>query len=270
MGKRCSIFIIFWALCIISHSQNIQVTYHTDYARNAAKPNTIGSEQTKLVIAKGSSEFYSPFNIRIDSLRQAIERRGASLSEYQKEKSKLPEGYINFRVYKNFPKKGELTFTDRFASSDYRYTELLEKPQWKIERETKEILGYKCQKATTSFRGRTWTAWYAPDIPVQDGPWKLWGLPGLILEAKDGNSLYNFVAIGLERKDTEPISVRKKQYINCTRDEYMKQKEIYGRNPMAAIAKNAGGITIKDSKGAEVNYKDMKFEYADIEIDTRK
>ncbi|MEQ8627539.1 GLPGLI family protein [Ekhidna sp.] len=56
---------------------------------------------------------------------------------------------------------------------------------WKITSENKEILGFNCQKATLTFRGRKYEAWFAPDIPVAAGPWKFHGLPGLILEVVD-------------------------------------------------------------------------------------
>ena len=59
--------------------------------------------------------------------------------------------------------------------------------------------------ATADFRGRRWTAWFATDIPVSDGPWKLGGLPGLILEAYDKGHQYTFTAVGLERVAKEPI-----------------------------------------------------------------
>ena len=56
---------------------------------------------------------------------------------------------------------------------------------WKITKETKKIGKFNCKKATTNFRGRKYIAWYTIDIPVSYGPWKLQGLPGLILEAYD-------------------------------------------------------------------------------------
>ena len=59
--------------------------------------------------------------------------------------------------------------------------------------------------ATSDFRGRRWTARFATDIPVSDGPWKLGGLPGLILEAYDKGHQYTFTAVGLERVAEEPI-----------------------------------------------------------------
>ena len=72
--------------------------------------------------------------------------------------------------------------------------EFLPKIQWDIYSEHKEILGYDCQKASCNFRGRTYSVWFAKDIPVSEGPWKLKGLPGLILEAVDNESKYNYFA----------------------------------------------------------------------------
>ena len=64
---------------------------------------------------------------------------------------------------------------------------------WKVTKESKKILGYTCYKATTKFRGRNYAAWFAPDIPYNLGPWKLGGLPGLILKVE--NDVFDYVAI---------------------------------------------------------------------------
>ncbi len=56
---------------------------------------------------------------------------------------------------------------------------------WNITGDTKSIGTFKVLEATTTFRGRNYTAWFAPEIPISDGPWKFHGLPGLILEVTD-------------------------------------------------------------------------------------
>ena len=58
---------------------------------------------------------------------------------------------------------------------------------WKISKETKKIGKFNCKKATANFRGRNYIAWFTTEIAVPFGPWKLHGLPGLILEAYDAN-----------------------------------------------------------------------------------
>jgi GLPGLI family protein len=68
---------------------------------------------------------------------------------------------------------------------------LIEEPMpvinWKISSDTASFAGLHCQKATTHFKGRDYTAWFCPDMPFHAGPWKLNGLPGLIMEAYDTN-----------------------------------------------------------------------------------
>ena len=61
--------------------------------------------------------------------------------------------------------------------------EVVPKISWKISKESLKILNYTCYKATTTFRGREYTAWFTPELPFNYGPWKLQGLPGLILKA---------------------------------------------------------------------------------------
>ncbi|MBB4805128.1 GLPGLI family protein [Chryseobacterium defluvii] len=65
--------------------------------------------------------------------------------------------------------------------------------KWKISDETKNVQGYILQKATTTFGGRNWTAWFSKDIPFNEGPFKFRGLPGLIFEIYDtkNNFIYN-------------------------------------------------------------------------------
>ncbi len=92
-------------------------------------------------------------------------------------------GYSFERVNKNF-KDSTLRFTGNIIGDMYYYDEPLHPMEWTIGDETKEVLGHQCQKATTTWRGRKWTAWFS-DIPYSDGPWKFGGLPGLILEMSD-------------------------------------------------------------------------------------
>jgi GLPGLI family protein len=80
--------------------------------------------------------------------------------------------------------KDSLWWSERFGG--YIYIEE-ERPviDWELKKETKKIGNFKAKKAIGEFRGRTYTAWYTTEIPLPYGPWKLQGLPGLILEAHD-------------------------------------------------------------------------------------
>ena len=51
----------------------------------------------------------------------------------------------------------------------------------------------------------TVTAWYTPEIPVNQGPENYWGLPGLILEVGDGKTVILCSKVVLNAKEKVEI-----------------------------------------------------------------
>lgn len=76
--------------------------------------------------------------------------------------------------------------------------------QWMIHEDKKQFGLLVCQKATGIFRGREYEAWFAMDIPISSGPFKLGGLPGLILEARSMDGEVEFLFQGLEMSPNIP------------------------------------------------------------------
>lgn len=74
--------------------------------------------------------------------------------------------------------------------------------KWNLLTDKKKIGNFNCQKATTTFRGSLFTAWFAIDIPVPFGPWKAKDLPGLILELSDSNNLIKIKATKIALNNT--------------------------------------------------------------------
>jgi len=70
---------------------------------------------------------------------------------------------------------------------------------WQITTDTASFGGLHCQKATAHFKGRDYTAWFCPDLPTRVGPWKLTGLPGVIVEAYDAKKEVLFTFDGFEK-----------------------------------------------------------------------
>lgn len=98
-----------------------------------------------------------------------------------------------FRVVKDLD--GDfLLFSDIGIDGRTRhYRDTLHPMTWKLLPEKRRIGDMECEKAVALFRGRSYTAWYAPSIPIANGPWKLGGLPGLIVEAYEDNMDMHFI-----------------------------------------------------------------------------
>lgn len=141
----------------------------------------------------------------------------------------------------------------------FRYIDELGSLPWKITESTDTILNYSCQKATLHFRGREYTAWFAADIPVNDGPWKFMGLPGLILKVEDSQQQFSFNMIGLQQlAKTTPILIDDpKLNIKCTRAEFEKQKRNQGMGQQFNFT--AGKMLISQLPG-KVDYRPMEIE----------
>ena len=109
---------------------------------------------------------------------------------------------------------------------------------WTISDDTATFLDYSCQRATLSFRGRNYEAWFTPQIPINDGPWKFSGLPGLILKVRDTEGLFDFECVGLQYLDTPyAIEIPSGKYFECDRKEYNK-----------AMDKKGGGMNINKTQ----------------------
>jgi GLPGLI family protein len=138
-------------------------------------------------------------------------------------------------------KRGEITVFDYGASvlTKVQYDDFLGKPNWQLQEGTDTVEGYECQKAILNFRGRNYTAWFTLEIPISDGPWKLFGLPGLILKVEDADQLFSFVMIGLvQPKQIMPYQVAKSEYLKISREDYRKQ-----------VLKRGGGMKVNLTNG---------------------
>ncbi len=132
--------------------------------------------------------------------------------------SKFPDEYIKVDHLKNKIEMIQSIPSKKFLITDeLNYT-------WKITNETKKIKDYTCYKATTTFRGNTFEAWFTPDIPINAGPWKWYGLPGLIVEATDKDQSVVFKLEKIE-KLTEKIPFPSSKSKKMTLKQYFKEAD---------------------------------------------
>ena len=104
-----------------------------------------------------------------------------------------------------------------FLNKNYKYRDLggkyvkgsIPAIAWSITNETKLVGGFNCIMAVGKFSGRDYSVWFTTDIPLPYGPWKLQGLPGLILEAYDTNKEIYFYFKSINYPMKNKISFKK-------------------------------------------------------------
>lgn len=154
----------------------------------------IDKVMTALDIAKDKS-IYQDFTMAAQDsiIKTAVEEMQKTKAWKDLSKTiRMPK--FSFKIYKIYPDMTE-QYVDRISRNLFAYEEKI-KFDWKILSDKEKIGEYNTQKATTEFGGRTWTAWFTTDIPFQDGPYKFYGLPGLIVKIEDQDKNYSWLLSG--------------------------------------------------------------------------
>ena len=115
------------------------------------------------------------------------------------------------------------------------YTEAWPLMHWTLADDTLTILGHHCQKATCTFRGRDFVAWFAADVPIMGGPWKFGGLPGCILKVHDVQEIYVWEAVAIERGSFAIMQYPDKLYPKSTRKSVWQRQKKYNEDYFNAI-----------------------------------
>src|SRR6202012_5615450 len=106
--------------------------------------------------------------------------------------------------YYQYPGEQQLFTKDIVMVNEYLIESPMPRIDWKIGSDTATFGGLHCQKATGHFKGRDYVVWYCPDLPVHTGPWKLNGLPGVIVDARDSKNEVIFQFDGVEKTIATP------------------------------------------------------------------
>ncbi|MBQ8737227.1 MAG: GLPGLI family protein [Bacteroidaceae bacterium] len=204
----------------------------------------------RLDVGRHIRKYYSEFVYLNDSLRMIwadANPNAGSAPNWLSVKSRNYDQWSEYEWSDYFFEDGQLTeycqmptWLHRYNS---KYTEPIPKQKWTLTNETQTIIGYECQKATCRFRGRDFEAWFTTDIPVECGPWKFGGLPGLILKVYDKGRLYTFEAIGIETQKYPVTRFRSfKDYTNYSREKVWKLQRSFHENWFKAVDYRKGTI----------------------------
>ena len=171
------------------------------------------SDEINVDIGDKVTYCYSRWEEDNDLLYDSIMAKGGNANDFLAAEG--PISMFGERVIKNYPSKGNLTVTCTLGD-DFVYNELVMKKKWNLTPGDTTIVGYKCKKAICNFRGRDWTAWYTLDIPISDGPWKIDGLPGMLLKAEDSKGQFSFECFQIKTNLNIPMTVKITKCIKTT------------------------------------------------------
>jgi GLPGLI family protein len=140
---------------------------------------------------------------------------------------------------------------------NYYYDDPYPDIKWNITNEVKEIARFKCTKATGTYKGRTYHAWFTTEIPLEGAPWKLQGLPGLVLEAYDSRQQVQFLFNGMEKNiNTDFVmSDQPAKAIKTTKKDYQQMREAAQNDPIGFINASASdaGTSFRVNPGENTN-----------------
>lgn len=255
--KKNIVLLISLVFSIFSHAQRAQIKVGYDY--HYFNPAGIEKNEKFILLANNDySKFYNNQSQWLDSLRctkdgenwynqQSLIMMGELMSgnktpeERRAILNSSPVGHpVNLYVVKD---GDEYKVWDMIYYEYRKYSEPIEERNWIIiDDSTRNVLGYECIMATTDYHGRKWTAWFTPEVPMNAGPWKLLGLPGLILEAVDSTGQHHFTANGIQAVDTSiPPVYEPYSYQKTTRKELLKLCRFKYDNPQGMSDLHFGG-----------------------------
>lgn len=260
MKKKIFLF-HFLFINFLAFSQNYKTLYEFKW-KTEKRDKIYNSELSALIINDNESYFESFENFQYDSLKTKI------IADFDKAGG---QGQLRFPSEKETSKFRSLIIKDtkkQIYSVEEKiydkvyFTRYNCKPDWKISTEKSKILGYNTQKAETNFGGRKWIAWFTNEIPINDGPYKFYGLPGLILKISDSEENFIFEAKGITK---EKNNIEERNFFTKKVELTPKQWNVfwkkYKEQPSMIFANLNTETTTYVINGKDVESKEVKDSY---------
>ena len=221
--------ILLSVMCLVAIASNAQESHVIEPAILEVRYDSWQEEHDDsyiLRIGKTANQFFSYYRYRTDSLMFTNEETSKiALQEFIDTNDRSEDRSKRIKVstigrewlYQDLT-TDKLTLYSDYASAYNTYEEDIPKQEWEISADSvMTILGMECHKATSLFRGRLWEVWFTEELPISLGPWKLGGLPGLILKATADKDFIKFTAISIKSEHLNPVT-----YYNWGNEKYYK------------------------------------------------
>ena len=225
-----------------------RIIYDYTFVQNTDNPNNPYRDKMVLQFNRTSSVFKSQLMVESEEaerkrLEVVINQAKGSRNIVENGQSLLRGSAV--RYYNFYKEKLDYQYHPT-GGNIYLIKQPLEKIEWMILNEVKGIAGFGCQKAIGKSHGRTYIVWFTTDIPYPYGPRKLWGLPGMILEAADTESqvVYKLLHVDLNPMPEEKVEMPRDGIIT-THQEFNRMANATSNDATSGI-ENSQGLTVKE------------------------
>lgn len=242
-------------------------------AGEGSKPKANRPYPVALEIYPDKAFFYNIGQMTCDSVIYATYQETADEQLAINKSNEVRSGGMPIHILSDFVRQ-QHSVSHVLNFDSYLYTEPMTRPEWVIHEDSTAVhSGYTCHLATAHYYGRDWKVWYTPEIPTSAGPWKLWGLPGLIVSASESEGLYAFTLTSLVQIPSKDSKIDYEKYIvlgevkKQTKSKVMQLVQVYTTDMMQFYQLIYPGmkVTIQDDKGNALSPEDLRSKFVDIE-----
>ncbi len=253
MQKLLTVLILSFVLTGLygQKKYNYKITYDLTYQPDSTDASSKKKEKMFLYIGDETSRFSSAGKAIGDSLQSTFDYSNFDQAAFTRMRSQMPEKKFEYYIYKGVP-ADKITYTREIVTDKYRYTADKNRFDWTVHDERDTIAGFQVQKATTSFAGRNYTAWFTDEIPFPEGPYKFNGLPGLIVKIGDDKEHYVFELRQIrELRIPVPFTFQENEFIETSQEKLLKLEEEYKSDPVGFVERSVPGAKIEYGPGTD-------------------
>ncbi|WP_407483258.1 GLPGLI family protein [Elizabethkingia meningoseptica] len=262
MKKNYTLFAFLLCVTIFSQEKAIRFYYELTYKPNKENDNT---EMTITILdISNKKSLYRDYTIVAqDSIVKSKVETIQKLGKFKEIEKIITIPKFSYKVIKYHPDY-EIQYIDGIEQQLFSYNEKINL-SWVIHPDKRKIGIYNTQKASVVFGGRKWDAWFSTEIPFNDGPYKFYGLPGLIVQIGDDKNNYSWVLKGNKNiENYSDISYTENLYysgkttpINIQKEKFTKSFNDYKNDPLAKYKSQVpDNILNKKLPNSDLTYRD--------------
>lgn len=249
---------LFALLC--SYSLSAQQTYIFDKEfvyKLSFNPDTTNREHVlteymELLVNDSVSLFRSKIQAKADSVNKQSYLNGNNRFNIG--------GRFKYHILKTSENITYLEYIQGFKNELVRYLEPPTIQNWQILPDISDIMGLECQAAEVNYGGCLWKAWFAPEIPIMDGPYKFMNLPGLIVKITNEDGTWDFTLEGIREKVSLQVDINRypvRKILDMDKKAFHKESNYYKENQIF-IDESSGKMRFPTPKDREIIIENFK------------